>query len=157
MRNKKIRIVAVLAMVAAMLGAIALAGGEWVNAGKEKKIEWSEQDFQSRELLLIGKKIKKHDAKEFSTAADLPGLDKAELKEKLINGEKLYDLLVESGALDEYKQMLLDTKKEKLYKLVQIGEKTQEEADARFEEFKTEVENWDGTTDIIGKWFKKAY
>jgi len=117
MRNEKIVIVVVLAIIALMLGTTAFAGGEWLRAGKE---------------------------------------DKVELNENLTDSEKLYDMLIRTGGLDEYKDMLLKTKKEKLDTLVKIGKKTQKEADVRFEAFKAEVEYWNGTTDIIQKWFEKT-
>jgi len=135
MNSKKSIFVMVLVMVAAMFVTTAFAEGGRTGAGREKKTDWSFSD----------KKCKTSHGKDLSAVAELLGIDKAELKEKLKNGEKLYDLLVEAGKLEEFKIMLLEDKKAKLDNLVETGKKTREEADAKYEKYKTEVENWDGT------------
>lgn len=117
MRNNTIVTGIILAIFAVIMGTTAFAGGEWIKAGKE---------------------------------------DKVELDEKCKNSEKIYEKLIETGRLEEYKQMLLETKKEKLDILVESGKKTQKEADACFGAFKAKVENWDGTTDILEKCSEKA-
>ena len=139
-RSKKLIALAVVSLIASLLVLTAFA----VNSNEREK------DKPAKEFKL-------HEINDISALTAVLGIDKGTLKEELHNGATAYEMLTEAGKLDEYKQLWLDAGESKLNKLVSHNKLTREQADARYEEYKAAVDNWDGAVKMekIFKTMKK--
>ena len=80
--------------------------------------------------------------------ADLLGIDKSELSEKMSKGDNIYDVLVTAGRLDDYKKLWLELAEANLENYISQGMITRDQAETRYEKYKNKLDKWDGTTDI---------
>ena len=116
------RVAVVVLVIIALFAATAFAGGNKTKFNCDKK-------YCNTNTVLT----------------DLLDIDKQTLKEKLSNGGSIYDMLMEANKFEEYKEYLLKDGKAKLDKFVKFGKFTQENADAKYNEYVTALDNWGGS------------
>ena len=76
--------------------------------------------------------------------ADFLGITEEEFHDRLKAGGNIFKILEDAGKLDEYKDMLLQSFKDKLDAQVAAGNITQEKADEAYEILKESVNNFSG-------------
>jgi len=80
-------------------------------------------------------------------AAELLGITKDELTSQLQkDGNSLYTLLTEADKLDEYKEAVLESQKDKLDEMVSNNKINQTEADEMYAKIQEQLKTWDGST-----------